>query len=92
MNEKNKITKITIAGRPASGKSTLAELIAGQLSLMGIEVEMKDEVGPGVPDNKQGSVVRSMNMRMRALRNVGKVKIETRQIYRKEQDEEVQNV
>lgn len=73
--------KITIAGSAGTGKSAIAELVRQALAISDIEVELIDDNGIGIVDERPGEIARSLNGRIKGIVERGtKVRIQTQNI------------
>lgn len=70
--------KIAILGKSCSGKSALAELVRQALAVSGINVELIDDNGIGIIDEKPGVIADSLDGRIQGIIDRGTtVKIQT---------------
>lgn len=73
--------KIIVMGTSASGKSALAELVRQALTISGINVELTDDNGIGIVDEKPGVIAASLDSRIKGIADRGTpVKIQTMQV------------
>ena len=74
---------ITVSGRVATGKSSIARVIELALQHYGIKVERIDDNGMGVDEHRAGVVEPSLIKRIKFLSQRGlNVKIQTKQVKR----------